>query len=103
VPALLGPGNRSMLQFWSHKLFRLFVPYALLVLLACSVLGSLQGQLHYQLLLGAQAACYAGAAAGAFLPRPGKLLGLCYTFVALNWAAVVGLGRFLTARQRVTW
>lgn len=103
LPALLGPKNRSFVQLWSHKLFRLLVPYALAGLLACSIVGALRGELVYRLLLAAQAACYGAALAGGLARRPGKLLGLCNTFVVLNWAAVVGLWRFLTARQRVTW
>jgi hypothetical protein len=36
-------------------------------------------------------------------PRAGKLGSLCRTFVVMNAAAVVGLWRFLTGKQQVTW
>ncbi len=111
-PALLGPRNRSFFQLWSHKLFRLMVPYALAALLAANglVLGDIAASAWprwlWWALLAAQAGFYAGAAIGGRVKLPGppgKLLGLCNTFVVLNWAAVVGLWRFVTARQKVTW
>ncbi len=111
-PSLLGPRNRSFFQLWSHKLFRLLVPYTLAALLAASGLvagGIVQSGfpmwVWWGLLLG-QAAFYFGATIGGRVKLPGppgKLLGLCNTFVVLNWAAVVGLWRFITARQKVTW
>ena len=52
------------------------------------------------LLLAAQLAFYAAAAVG---PRLGRIASLARTFVVLNTAAVLGLWRFLTGRQRVTW
>jgi poly-beta-1,6-N-acetyl-D-glucosamine synthase len=36
-------------------------------------------------------------------PRLGRVASLARTFVVLNTAAVLGLWRFLTGRQRVTW
>jgi hypothetical protein len=47
-----------------------------------------------------QAAFYVAAAVG---PRGGRLTGGARTFVVLNLAAVVGLWRHLSGRQRVTW
>lgn len=111
-PALLGPRNRSFLQLWSHKLFRLLVPYALAALLAVNgaVLAGIGRSAlpswAWLALVSAQAAFYLCAAIGGRVKlggAPGKLLGLCNTFVVLNWAAVVGLWRFVRARQQVTW
>ena len=48
----------------------------------------------------AQLLFYGMAAVG---PKGGRLAGVARTFVVLNVAAVVGLGRFLTGRQRITW
>jgi biofilm PGA synthesis N-glycosyltransferase PgaC len=36
-------------------------------------------------------------------PRAARLGRLARTFVVMNAAAMLGLGRFLSGRQRVTW
>ena len=51
-------------------------------------------------LLLAQVVFYAMAALGA---RAGRIGVLARTFVVLNAAAVVGLWRFATSRQKITW
>jgi hypothetical protein len=68
-PRLLVPGvNPVWLQFVSHKVARLLVPYALIAVLASSaVLAS--GSWFYAAAFAAQAAFYALAAYGAVLDR----------------------------------
>jgi hypothetical protein len=75
----------------------------MLVLLLASVVGAGSGGPGAGLLAAlavAQVAFYAGAVVG---KRAGKLGGVARTFVVLNAAAVVGLFRFASGQQRVTW
>jgi hypothetical protein len=51
-------------------------------------------------LVAAQLAFYLAAALGG---RAGRIAGLARTFVVLNAAAVAGLWRYLSGRQRATW
>ena len=51
-------------------------------------------------LLGGQMAFYLLAVLGEL---GGRLGSLCRTFVVLNSAAVVGLWRFVTGGQKITW
>ena len=103
LPALLVPWkNPSWLQFVSHKLCRLAVPFSLGGILISSVVLTPLSPI-YAAALGAQLGLYVLAAVGASTGKGGKLANLSHTFVALNAAAVVGLGRFLTSRQQVTW
>ena len=102
MPALLSPfANRIWFETMSHKICRLVAPW-LLVLLAISstVVAARAPTLANIALVAGQSAFYAAAAAGA---RAGRLAGVARTFVVLNAAAVAGLYRFLTGRQRVTW
>jgi cellulose synthase/poly-beta-1,6-N-acetylglucosamine synthase-like glycosyltransferase len=107
MPRLLLPFvNPSWFETISHKIARLLCPWLLLaLLLACSIgaldhaLGGLERQTLGGLLL-AQIVFYALATAGS---RAGRVGTVARTFVVLNAAAVVGLGRFLAGSQRVTW
>ncbi len=108
LPRLLFPfTNPSWLETASHKLLRLVCPWAL-ALLAVSSLAALALSLDrsdpltwlVRALVGGQLLFYLGAALGA---SAGKLGTLARTFVVLNWAAVVGLYRFVHGTQRVTW
>ncbi|MGZ3437912.1 MAG: glycosyltransferase [Polyangia bacterium] len=100
LPGLLSPlRNRSWFDFVSHKLCRLFVPYALVAALVASAL--LPRPLSTGLVV-AQLAGYALAGARAIgLPLP--LAGLAETFVVLNAAAVVGLWRFVRYGRKLPW
>jgi cellulose synthase/poly-beta-1,6-N-acetylglucosamine synthase-like glycosyltransferase len=107
MPRLLLPFvNPSWFETISHKIARLLCPWLLLaLLLACSIgaLGSASGGLERQTLCGlllAQVAFYALAALGGHAGRVGTV---ARTFVVLNAAAVVGLGRFIAGSQKVTW
>ncbi len=101
MPGLLSPvSNRIWFETISHKICRLVAPWALLVLAGCSLAGAGSGSPALAALAVAQAAFYLAAAAG---PRAGRLTGVARTFVVLNAAAVAGLARHLTGRQRITW
>ncbi len=70
-PALISPlANPVWWQFVSHKIARLFVPFAMVVVLALSLLLTPSGWLFAAALL-AQIAFYALAAYGAWLSRNG--------------------------------
>jgi GT2 family glycosyltransferase len=105
MPALLSPlHNPSWLETISHKALRLVCPWAL-VGLAVGTVPSATEPVPLMRVAGAtlavgQALFYLAAAAG---PRLGRLGVLCRTFVVMNAAAVVGLWRFVTGRQRATW
>ena len=100
LPRLLLPiANPIWFETFSHKLLRLAAPWLLVALLLVS-LGGARAAAWIGLLLAAQLAFYGLAALG---PRLGRIAALPRTFVVLNLAAVLGLWRFLTGRQRVTW
>jgi hypothetical protein len=109
LPRLLVPLlNPSWFEVFSHKVLRLVCPWALLALLVSSavfVASGASGQPAWQLrgmqlLLAGQGLFYLLALLG---KRAGKLGGISRTFVVLNYAALVGLWRFVTGGQRVTW
>jgi cellulose synthase/poly-beta-1,6-N-acetylglucosamine synthase-like glycosyltransferase len=105
MPALLVPFvNPSWFETWSHKIMRLFCPWALAVLFGACALGVWRGGVGaapvLAALLAGQMLFYAGALAG---PRLGRIGSVARTFVVLNAAAVVGLWRFLAGAQKVTW
>jgi cellulose synthase/poly-beta-1,6-N-acetylglucosamine synthase-like glycosyltransferase len=100
------PGqNRLWFQLLSHKGLRLLSP----VLLAAAFVSSTflaAVDPFYAVLFGVQALFYTSAAAGVSLgrvPGLGRWLGLPYAFCLLNVTAVIGVLRYLTGRQRVTW
>ncbi|HEY4119745.1 MAG TPA: glycosyltransferase family 2 protein [Byssovorax sp.] len=106
LPRLVFPIlNPSWFETFSHKILRLVCPWALAVLAVASVVGSVAAPSHAELLalralVAGQAAFYLLAILGG---AAGKLGALARTFVVLNTAAVVGLFRFATGAQRVTW
>jgi hypothetical protein len=90
----------------SHKVLRLVCPWALVVVLATSLVLACDTALppfelaFFRSLALAQGAFYALAALGA---RAGRLGALARTFVVLNAAALVGLWRFARGTQSITW
>jgi len=101
MPELLAPSTNPLwFETISHKILRLVAPWLLLALVLISAAGAAAGDVRMTALLVAQAAFYAAAVVGR---RGGKIASLARTFVVLNWAAIVGLYRHLTGRQRVTW
>jgi cellulose synthase/poly-beta-1,6-N-acetylglucosamine synthase-like glycosyltransferase len=106
VPALLSPlANPFWFELVSKKVMRLVAPWLMLVLAATSAAAlAARGRGDFPaflagLVLG-QLGFYAAAAVGR---RAGRLAGVARTFVVLNLAAVVGLGKYLRGQQRVTW
>jgi biofilm PGA synthesis N-glycosyltransferase PgaC len=107
MPRLLIPFvNRIWFETFSHKIMRLLAPWLLLLLAVATVLGARAGSAPpaevalMRALVVAQALFYLAAVAGR---RAGRIGGLARTFVVLNTAALVGLIRYLTGRQRITW
>lgn len=109
MPDLLLPwSNPVFLQFFSHKVARLFVPYALMMLAASNMLLLRGGYLAF---FAFQAAWYGAAILGGIASRTQKQAAgmvsrhwrpvmkqialIPYTFLLLNWVAVVGLFHFL--------
>lgn len=103
APWLLGSCNPIRFEFVSHKLLRLVVPFALVVLLLSSVMVS--GTL-YRTALVLQLAFYGlslVALAQVFKKGPvARAADAASTFVMLNAAAVVAFTRFVAGR-RVVW
>ncbi|MES1157818.1 MAG: glycosyltransferase [Haliangium ochraceum] len=100
LPRLLVPiANPIWFETFSHKILRLAAPWFMAALLLVSICAA-RAAGWIALLLAGQLAFYATAALG---PRLGRLASLPRTFVVLNLAAVLGLWRFVTGRQRITW
>ena len=102
APWLLDGSNPIRLEFVSHKLLRLVVPFALLACLASSAL--LAGP-FYGVVLAAQIAFYALSLVGLAPVKTGvfsRLGDAAYTFVVLNTAAVVAFAHFVSGR-RTAW
>ncbi len=103
MPKLLSPFvNPLWFETVSHKVLRLLAPWWLLALGAASVAGSaVSGERRLmRTVVGLELVFYLAAACGR---RGGRLAGLARTFVVMNSAAIVGLWRAMTGRQRVTW
>ncbi len=109
LPRLLLPFvNPSWFETFSHKILRLLCPWALLGLALVCALALAHGQgpmslWQYrilQLLAAGQLAFYLLALVG---QAGGKLGNIARTFVVLNLAALVGLWRFATTGQKITW
>ena len=102
-PWLLSPwGNRLFFQFISHKVFRLFVPYAMAALLVSSLLA--QGALYLSAAC-AQLAFYAAVLPGFVSPRwrSSRVINFAVVFLDLNWAAVLSLYNFIAGRTSAKW
>lgn len=100
-PALLIPWrNPVWLQFVSHRLLRLFVPFLLFAALVANFI--LAAESHaYQLLLIGQLMLYIIALLGVLLPEAQRLnlIRVPTTFLLLNWFAVLGLLSFARHRR----
>jgi len=102
APWLLSAANPIRFEFVSHKLLRLFVPFALLVALLAS--GFLP-QPFYRIAFTLQLAFYALSLVRMTQVKWGPLARLgdvSLTFVMLNTAAVVAFANFVTQRK-VVW
>jgi glycosyltransferase involved in cell wall biosynthesis len=101
---LLPTRNRIWFQTLSHKALRLLTPLLLAAALGANL--TLLDRALYQVTLAAQTLFYAAALEGwvARDSRRGRrLLTVPYVVCLLSWATLVGLYRFATGRQRVTW
>ena len=102
APWLLGSKNPIRLEFVSHKLARLVVPFTLLALLVASALIS---SWLYRAALLAQLAFYALsvlAITGLRIGALSRVADPARTFVVLNFAALVAFVNFITGKK-VVW
>jgi hypothetical protein len=104
LPGLLSPAkNPIWFETISHKILRLVAPWLLIGLLGLGAIALVSPATASAALLAlgfAQVGFYGLAAAGR---RAGRFGGVARTFVVLNVAALVGLFKFATGRQRITW
>jgi len=102
APWLLSASNPLRFEFISHKLLRLFAPFALAAALGASLALS---QPLYRVALGLQLTFYALSVMAMMkrLPGPlGRVADAARTFVVLNSAAFVAFVKFVTGRK-VAW
>lgn len=92
--------NPIGLQYWSHKVFRLIAPYFLIIFLICSFISLLQGSDLGLITFIAQIIFYVLSFLSKF--SNSKFLKIAKTFTLLNFAAVIGLIRFLKKDYRWT-
>jgi biofilm PGA synthesis N-glycosyltransferase PgaC len=101
APWLLSSQNAIRFEFITHKLSRLAVPFALLVLLIASIFLP---QPFYRAALGVQLAFYAlslAALAGVKIGPLSRIADPARTFVVLNSAALVAFINFVTGRKAI--
>ena len=102
APWLLTSANPARVQFVSHKLMRLFSPFALVAVLAASLFLP---QPIYRLALLSQVALYGLsllAISSLALGPLARVADAALTFVILNTAAAVAFVNFITGRK-VVW
>jgi hypothetical protein len=98
-PWLLSGKNPIRMEFVSHKLLRLVVPFALLACLGSCAL--LQGS-FYRTILVLQLVFYSLSLVGMARVKTGlfsRLGDAAYTFVVLNIAAIVAFANFVSGRK----
>lgn len=91
-------------QLFSHKFLRLMVPFCLAGLLVSNLF--MLNLFFFRAALACQVLFYGLAVWESILETSSGRKGpgyIPYTFCLLNYAAVVGLFKFLTRRQQVTW
>lgn len=100
-PRLLVPFlNPVWLQYVSHKIGRLVVPWALVGVLI-STIALAQQHVLFAVLLAAQGIFYGLALSGALFQVRDRLARVAYTFVMMNVSAVAGL--LALRRLREVW
>jgi hypothetical protein len=100
-PRLLVPFvNPVWIQYVSHKIGRLVVPWALVALFV-STLVLAPDHLLYAVVLAAQGVFYGLALSGALFEARERLARVAYTFVVMNVSAVGGL--LALRRVREVW
>ncbi len=97
MPWLLTTRNPLLGRFVSHKMLRLIVPLLLIAMLLASAAVVTP---FYRLLFALQLVFYGSAFLGQLSPatRSWKPVGIAYTFVLLNVAALVASRNFATGR-----
>ncbi len=101
APWILSASNPLFFEFVSHKLMRLFVPFALLAMLVSSLLLP---HPFYRFALAVQLAFYGLAGLGILGLKQGavsRIADAALTFVVLNTAAMVAFKNFVTGRKAV--
>jgi len=94
----------SAFAFWSHKVLRWFVPFSMIVAFI-SNLFLLETQFYFLIFLF-QAAFYLAAFYGQVLSWAGiniKMFSLCYYFISMNLALLLGFIKYKTGKQKVAW
>ncbi|MBF0483972.1 MAG: glycosyltransferase family 2 protein [Candidatus Omnitrophica bacterium] len=92
-PFLFNPAKSPIaIQLFSHKFLRLQMPFLMIFLFVLNIFLVTRDPVYLFILLS-QIAFYGSAV---FCP-------VSYMFCVLNFAALEGLWRFLTAQQQVTW
>lgn len=102
-PVLLVPSlNPILWRLISHKLLRLIVPFALVILFFS---GSTQPDLIYRVATFIQLLVYLLALSGYLLPRSRKvrLINISYFFAVMNIAALYGFWHWLTGNCGAIW
>lgn len=96
--------NRLWLQAMAHKLLRILSPLFLVTVFVSSLVLA-WSILFYQIVLGGQLVFYVAALLGLYGRSVSGLrwLSIPYAFCLLNAAALVGIFRFVTGSQAVTW
>lgn len=98
-PRLLVPFvNPVWMQYVSHKIGRLVVPWALLALLVSSA-ALAPAHLIYAAALALQVVFYGFAAAGAVLHARERAARVAFTFVMMNYSAIAGIGALRRGRE----
>jgi cellulose synthase/poly-beta-1,6-N-acetylglucosamine synthase-like glycosyltransferase len=90
--------------FFSHRVLRWFAPLLLFIAFVCSVL--MAGHSNLAILLAVQSAFYLCACLGYLLKKLGKpvrLFALPLHFCSMNLAMLLGLLRYLSGEQGLTW
>lgn len=94
--------NPIVFQFISHKLFRLFVPYAMLLsLLSSYTTNGLFYFIMFWLQLGFYFIGVIGVVSEKF--KNIKLISVIVVFIELNLSAVLALKQFLSGKVKVRW
>lgn len=98
-PRLLLPFvNPVWLQYMSHKVGRLVVPWALLALLVATI-SLARDDAFYAVPLAAQGVFYGLAIAGALFKARERFARIAFTFVMMNLSAVLGLAALRRGRR----
>jgi cellulose synthase/poly-beta-1,6-N-acetylglucosamine synthase-like glycosyltransferase len=94
--------NPVFVQYMSHKVFRLFLPYALLAMFMASLLTD---GTFYSVMAACQAVFYLLSLSGYAVPawRRHRLISFAVVFLEMNWAAVLALHNYFTGRVEVRW